>query len=116
MQSETHDTSELATYAADPLLSQAVKGIKDIAEYGVVYRGKSTWTAHVTSLRLDAKPPTAALDVCLDVTQSNPVRISTGESVKAPGQLAKYRLAAEVRLIDGQWLVIKNDPLRKTAC
>ncbi|MFI5959754.1 hypothetical protein [Cryptosporangium sp. NPDC051539] len=107
---------DFARYATEEKVAAVVKDLKDLDELNVVYRGKPTWTAEVTSLNLDARPPSASLRVCLDLSKSTPVDRTTGENLRPKDELPRVLLIATATQADGRWLVADTTTQRTTPC
>jgi hypothetical protein len=112
----TYDREKFAKYATEPRLSEAVKDVEDLRNLNVVYRGRPTWNTQVTALNLDAKPPSAALRICLDLSKSTPVDKTTGENLKPSDELPRFVLTASAKQLNGRWLIADTKSQRTTPC
>ncbi|SHN19366.1 hypothetical protein [Cryptosporangium aurantiacum] len=114
--SGTYRREDFARYSVDPKLTATIKDLDKLRDLNVVYRGRPTWDAQVTSLNLDTKPPTAALRICLDMSKSTPVDKTTGENLKPAGELPRFVITASAKQLNGKWYLADSTTQRTTPC
>jgi hypothetical protein len=107
---------DLAKHLVDPELTERVNALKTLQRSGLVVTGRPTWVAHVSSLRLEAVPPTAALRVCLDTTRWTLVFKATGKVAEAKGQAERYYVAVTAQQRKGRWYIARSTEQRDQPC
>jgi len=108
---------DLPKYVADPLLTQARFTLNRASEQGIVYKGRPTWKAMITSIDLVGKPVKAVIEECLDTNGWDAVYKATGKSAAAPGQSKRYIVnATAYRYDDGRWLIAEAKADRSRPC
>lgn len=107
---------QLSPYLADPLLSRTLRTLDTMLRAGVRFEGQPRWDADVVELHLDATPPTATINDCLDATDWQPVFRETGDPV--PDDLPeRYLMRIEAELFpDHGWLLHQAVLEKETQC
>ena len=82
---------DIRQYAGDPYAAVSVQSVREYATYGIHQIGDSTVEAEVTAVDLTAPGgPTVLLTACFDGSQSDVVRVDTGESILPPGEPTRF--------------------------
>ncbi|MFI5952821.1 hypothetical protein [Cryptosporangium sp. NPDC051539] len=114
--SGTYRRSDFAKYLSEPELSSIIQTLDDLRARKVVYRDRPAWSVEVTSVDLHSRPPTAALRVCLDMSQSPPVDQRSKKTLTRRGELRRYVQTAEAKQIQGAWFIADSATQRTTPC
>lgn len=112
---------EIRQYSADPYAATAVQSIREYATYRIRQVGESTVESEVTSVDLAASDgPTVAVAACFDSSESDVVRVDTGESIVPPGELERFVWNLTVVQFESQpeapWLVTDLEPHPDQPC
>lgn len=111
-----YQSPKLREYLVDPELTERTTGLKSLRDSGLVVVGQPTWTARVTSLRLDAQPPAAVLQVCLDTSGWTIVHTSDKSNAEASGQAERFYATITEQKLKGRWFIAKNESHRDQPC
>jgi hypothetical protein len=110
-------TPDLATYVADPLLTELRLTLRQIRDQGIVYKGRPTSSPRATSSNTTTAPFSVAIEDCFDSTDWVPVYSANGQSAAAPGQASRYVITSTMKLFDANgWLVVETAADRGRAC
>ncbi|TDB74294.1 hypothetical protein [Micromonospora sp. KC723] len=95
----------LARFLADPLLTRVRVVIDQARRHGAVRTGTLRSDPTVTSVNLDAAPPTVDIQDCLDTTGYRLVYAKDKRVVPGTGGSRHLATATATRYPDGRWLI-----------
>ena len=114
-----HQSPELATYLADPQLTETVAMLYRLEDSGwvQVYDTPPTFDPKVIAVRLDAVPPTVVLEDCFDTSSVRLVKVADRSTVPLrTDRVTRYLVRTTVANYDGRWLVNTDEPVRERPC
>lgn len=103
-QSANWQSPDLGHYATGKALSQLVQSLKVSKASGVETRGTFATNPTVTSTAPAEAPTTARILDCGDDSGTTRVKADTGAPIEGPAG-GRHRIEAQVRLVNGTWLV-----------
>ncbi|MEH1057059.1 hypothetical protein V6U89_17890 [Micromonospora sp. CPCC 206171] len=95
----------LARFLADPLLTRVRVAIGQARTHGAIRTGTLRSDPTVTSVSLDAAPPTVEIQDCLDATGYRLVYAKDRRVVPGSGGGRHLATATATRYPDGRWLI-----------
>ncbi|WP_433530652.1 hypothetical protein ACQPYA_00420 [Micromonospora sp. CA-263727] len=96
---------ELTRFLADPLLTRVRLSLRQAREHGAVSTGTLRSEPTVTSVNLDANPPTVEIQDCLDATGYRMVYVANDRVVPGTRGSRHLATATATRYPDGRWLI-----------
>jgi hypothetical protein len=96
---------DLTRFLADPLLTRVRLAIREAKEHGAMRTGTLLSDPTVTSVSLDADPPTVEIQDCLDATGYRLVYVRNQRVVPGTGGSRYLATATATRYPDGRWLI-----------
>ncbi|MFC7546448.1 hypothetical protein [Plantactinospora sp. GCM10030261] len=107
---------DLRKYLADPLLTSVRVTVRDVKAHGATRTGTLRSDPTVTSVSLDAQPPTVVIQDCLDASGYR--LIYRKNSAPVPGSAGGRYLvtATATRYSDGRWLISSGTAFRDQPC
>ena len=96
---------ELTQFLADPLLTRVRFSLRQAREHGAVSSGTLRSEPTVTSVSLDAEPPTVEIQDCVDATGYRMVYVSDDRVVPGTRGSRHLATATATRYPDGRWLI-----------
>jgi hypothetical protein len=107
---------DIAKYTGEPLLGRVLHGLSVRKANGIVTEGQSVSNPTVTSVQLDASPPTADIDDCVDNTNVKAVYQATGKSASAPGTPVKVRITTRAKFVGDRWYIFESNGSQVVPC
>ncbi|MFG2692300.1 hypothetical protein [Kitasatospora sp. NPDC048407] len=99
------DGTALGQYATGPALSEALLSLTQLHDAKLVMTGRPRTSPVVKSMNLQASPPTATIEDCLDVSGWHQADAGT-KQIKDPQQrLTRYPATAVLKRYGNRWLI-----------
>lgn len=106
---------DLSKYAGDKALAQERANLLQLAEAGIVVKGRPVFNPKVVDVALGDSPVVTIMD-CVDTTNWRPVYKATGKSAAAPGQPRRVMATALARPYDDRWVITELTTDRSRSC
>ena len=108
---------EIRKYVADPLLSELLLDLTTKQDYGLITKGKPTWSPDVTELDTSRSPFVAKIEDCFDDSAWQTVYRASGKNAAVPTKVHRYLVDAVVTQYDqDRWLVTQAKANREATC
>ncbi|MFD7640484.1 hypothetical protein ACFV4P_07510 [Kitasatospora sp. NPDC059795] len=104
-QRSNSDGTSLNQYATGNALGEALLSLNRLHDAKLVMTGRPKTSPLLKSLDLNAKPPVATVEDCLDVTDWHQVDATTHEIKDPPQRLSRYPATAVLKKYGNRWLI-----------
>ncbi|MET9669618.1 hypothetical protein ABZY19_30340 [Streptomyces sp. NPDC006475] len=109
--------TQLKKYAVLNALSLFEADLAHMRKHGTVIRGTLGHEPTVAAVDMAAKPPSATVSDCADLSKWTTIKVKTGAVIPLPkGQPLRYRATATAERWDGRWVITTYETHGEQAC